>query len=313
MKNKGAAVSRLLQPSIRLFVRALLLLPSAVLLAVLNMSRKLFSRRLLQLLFDDALAKYLKQGYVSVAAKDLVIEETVPVQVNLDLGDYIQRSFYLFGYPRFTPELLKFCDEKTAFFDIGANLGLITIAVAQYCNAENLFAFEPLPANFVKLEANLEAHCLGAHSVNLGLSDTDGEMQLMYVEHDSGSASFEIDYLESRMNDYSSRSSLITVPVRRFDDYISNVNLAEAAKLAFKIDVEGHELKVLRGMEAFLKSASQRILIIAETHKRNYDEVNRFLLGNDFRISWPTQDEVETFLSGPSSAIDLAFVRAARA
>jgi FkbM family methyltransferase len=312
MKNKAAVVSRFLQPAIRLFIRALLWLPSTVVVAVLKIFRELFSRRVLELIFDDALTRYMTQGYASVAPKHLVIEATIPLQLKLDLGDYIQRSFYLFGYPRFAYELVRFCDEKTTFFDIGANIGLITVAVAQHSNHRNLFAFEPVPLNFAKLQANLSVHCPSAHAVNLALSDAPGEMQLMCVEHDSGSASFEIDYLESRTKAYCSRASRITVPVTTFDDYISNVDLFEAAKLAFKIDVEGHELKVLKGMTAFLRSASQKILIIVEIHKRNYDEVNNLLTANEFRISWPPQVEIETFLAEHSSAIDLAFVRAAK-
>ena len=311
MRNKTATVSKIVQPFLRLFVRLLLLLPKPFFLTFLKIIRRVFSRSFNEFFFDDCFARYLRQGYDSIPVKECSLEISIPLDVSLDVGDYIQRSFYLFGYPRFTTELLRFCDQKTAFFDIGANLGLITLAVARTTPANFLFAFEPEPGNFAKMEAILLKNRPGAHAIQLGLSDTEGKLELKSVGHDSGSASFEIAYLDSRnlANQYHSESAVTTVAVTTFDSFSRTVDLSDRMKVAMKIDVEGHELSVLRGMRQFFKDASQQICIVVETHKRNYDEVHRLLTGERFTMTWPSEAELEAFRSGDSSAIDLVYVR----
>ena len=137
-------------------------------------------------------------------------------------------------------------------------------------------------------------------------------MELKSVGHDSGSASFEIAYLDSRnlANQYHSESAETTVAVTTFDSFSRTVDLSDRMKVAMKIDVDGHELSVLRGMRQFFKKdASQQICIVVETHKRNYDEVHRLLTGERFTMTWPSEAELEAFRSGDSSAIDLIYVR----
>ena len=311
MRNKTAMISQILQPLIRLTVRTLLLFPKPVFLGFLRGIRRVFNRSFSELFLDECLGRYMYLGYASIPVAELSLEATIPVNLNLDLGDYIQRSFYLFGYPPFTGELLKFCDQRTAFFDIGANLGIITLAVAKHTPANYLFAFEPEPGNFAKLKANLLKNCPEARAFQLGLSDTNGKIEMKSLDYDSGSASFEIGYLETRMHDYKchSKSTMVKVDVATFDSVITDIDLSNRAKVAMKIDVEGHELAVLRGMRAFFQRSTQEICIVIETHKKNFSEVQKTLTGERFAIAWPPAEELEAFWSGDASAIDLVFIR----
>ena len=54
------------------------------------------------------------------------------------------------------------------------------------------------------------------------------------------------------------------VPVRRLDNYIkANISSPERIRL-IKIDVEGYEFPVLRGLECFLSGSTYRPLIVCE-------------------------------------------------
>lgn len=311
MRNKTATAAQMLQPLIRLFVRFLLLFPKPVFLGFLTIIRRVFSRSLNELLFDDCFGRYLALGYASVPVRECSVDVSIPLDVELDVGDYTQRSFYLFGYPPLTGELLKFCDQKTAFFDIGANLGLITLAVGQKIPPDYLFAFEPEPKTFAKLRKVLGKNVPEAHALQIGLSDKDGKVQMKSLDYDSGSASLEIGYLESRMHDYEchSASAAITVDVLTFDTFVKGIDLSDHTKVAFKIDVEGHELAVIRGMREFFKSSSQGICIAVETHKHNYEEVQQYMRAAGFVLTWPQQAEIDAFWSGSGSAVDLVFIR----
>ena len=311
MKNKAETISKPLQPFIRLFVRLLLLFPKSFFCAFLKTIRRVFSNSFNSVLFEDCFIRCLEQGYGSIPVRECKLEMAIPMDVSLDMGDDIQRSFYLFGYPSFSPELLRFCDDKTAFFDIGANLGLISLAVAQSTPGKYIFAFEPDPKNFVKLEAIFLKNSPQAHAIQLGLSDTEGKLQMKSIGHNSGASSFEIDYLDSRnaANHYNTEGIVTTVDVATFDSFVKSVDLSDRAKVAIKIDVEGHELPVLRGMCQFFKDAPQRIFIVVETHKRNYDEVHDLLTSNRFTMTWPPVSAIEAFKARGGSAIDLIYIR----
>ena len=292
-------------------MRLLLLLPKPFFLKFLKIIRRVFSRSFNEFFFDDCFARYLRQGYGSIPIQECSLEISIPLDVSLDVGDYIQRSFYLFGYPHFTAELLRFCDHKAAFFDIGANLGLITLAVARTTPANFLFAFEPEPGNFAKMEAILLKNSPGARAMQLGLSDTEGKLELKSVGHDSGSASFEIAYLDSRnlAKQYHSESAVTTVAVTTFDSFARTIDLSDREKVAMKIDVRGTSSRFFAECGSSLKMRHNRS---ASSWRRTNAITTKFTRCSPPRGSsgrGPPKAELDAFRSGDSSAIDLIYVR----
>lgn len=59
-------------------------------------------------------------------------------------------------------------------FDVGANIGLTTLFVHRTCPGARVFAFEPIPATFEVLRANVELHGVDASLFACGLADRDG-------------------------------------------------------------------------------------------------------------------------------------------
>lgn len=137
-----------------------------------------------------------------------------------------------------------------AVADIGANIGLYTYLLARRVGARGLVhAFEPNPALFSSLEANCRTN--GVANVrlhNVALGARDDTLTLRRARFNSG------DNRLSR-REAAPASGGVPVPVRPLDAVL------EGRPLDFvKIDVQGWELEVFKGMRGQLAgSRSMRI------------------------------------------------------
>lgn len=125
------------------------------------------------------------------------------------------------------------------FLDIGANTGIFSLIASAVVTDGLVFAFEPNPKVYVDLCENIRVN--GASNVisqNLALSDTDGIMSLEIHEGHSGTSSIRGDGNGPRV--------VVVAPAN-----LKALSIAMAGQQAgIKIDVEGHELHVLRGLHA---------------------------------------------------------------
>src|SRR5205814_592940 len=114
--------------------------------------------------------------------------------------------------------------------DVGANVGALSLVIASLVESQGrVFAFEPGPELFVKLQDNLALNPDIRDRVmtyQCGLSDEDGELRWEEDALNRGNA-----FLSKTKGD-------IVVPVRQLD----NIPELQAANVRFiKIDVEGME------------------------------------------------------------------------
>lgn len=128
--------------------------------------------------------------------------------------------------------------------DIGAHIGYYSCAMAS--TGASVIAYEPNPFNYAFLRYNT-SHYDNAYASRMGLSDQEGYYKLYLSPINSGDDTlYPFDDL-ARID--------ITVPFKVLDDEILSTDL-------LKIDVQGSELKVLRGMSNLLKSGAPLIMAI---------------------------------------------------
>jgi FkbM family methyltransferase len=135
-------------------------------------------------------------------------------------------------------------NRQGTFVDIGANIGLYTIALAPLFG--RTLAFEPNPVTFKVLEANLALCEVEARIFNVGLSDRNGDASFFVPKN--GRIGWAT--LTERYNSHPAKET--KVKLRTLDDVDAAEGNTTAVSL-IKIDVEGHEPEVLQGAQRVLR------------------------------------------------------------
>jgi len=158
----------------------------------------------------------------------------IPIEI-LNFGAYEENELKM---------ILKLIDENTNVFDVGANIGWISMNIAKHIKNAEIFAFEPIPKTFGYLNKNIELNGLSnIKTYNFGFSNEEKESEFFYYPEGSGNASLS--------NLSESSNVLKTVcSVKRLDDFAVNNNLSVDF---IKCDVEGAELFVFQGGLEVLK------------------------------------------------------------
>ncbi|VBA61124.1 FkbM family methyltransferase [Mycobacterium attenuatum] len=150
------------------------------------------------------------------------------------------------------------CDPNRISLDIGADVGDVTIAMLPA--SRSVIAFEPRPAQARDLTAMFAAVGAAVRVEAVALSDRPGVMAMRVVESEPGRSTIDTDNVLSDVIGGDVQN--IDVPVKRLDDLqLDDVGL-------IKIDVEGHELAVLRGAVDTLRRNRPAILVEAEERHR---------------------------------------------
>ena len=177
-------------------------------------------------------------------------------------SDIIVKSlFWLGNFDPWVSTVLKYLvhpDEVVC--DIGAYIGDTAIPLAQCVGSSgHIYCFEPVPLLYECLEKNLRANSVSCiTSIPLALSDHPGQLKLHIPKQQLGRSRI---MEEKQLNSIQESTE---VSVTTFDLWMKNSGIAQVAVV--KIDVESHELEVLKGMEDTL-SAHHIGSIVFERHR----------------------------------------------
>lgn len=180
------------------------------------------------------------------------------IPVDDGLYFYIPRQLDLHGYTVLArglgenylgPLLTRYCPPGAVAFDIGANIGEMSLCFAQAVGpAGRVVAFEPIPfmADAIARTATING-LAQMQVVHAALSDAPAQL---HIEARWRSDAI-VDSGGSRISDTPTPGS-VPVAALRLDDWCA-AHLAPDVRLGLvKIDVEGHELAVLAGARATL-------------------------------------------------------------
>jgi len=170
--------------------------------------------------------------------------------VTADLSEWGGRSCFYWGrfYDVAHQALLRrFLRNGDTYIDIGANLGFQTLFARNLVGPQGtIISFEPNPTTYALLTSHIGINRVwNCRTFNMALGDQPGEAALNLTENHSGTATLRQDVSAIRS---------VTVPVMRGDDVLGPMTLA--GRVVLKIDVEGFELKVLRGLRQTLERVS---------------------------------------------------------
>lgn len=177
----------------------------------------------------------------------------------LDVTEFTAGPLY-FGGSIYEPQTTAYFAGELrpgrVFVDIGANHGYFSVlAAALVGEGGRVVAFEPNPRIFRQLRTHVGLNDFDDRVTLLpsALADAPGEARL-FVSQDVGNSGLSSltpasEHLESGSL---SEAHTVSVPVDTFDHWFASSGLSRVDLL--KIDVEGAEALVLRGMSASLRA-----------------------------------------------------------
>jgi len=212
--------------------------------------------------------------------KDIITRDGLTISAYHPGHDHVCKSLYWFRDfdPWVGQTLIQLVREGEIAFDIGANIGATALPLAYGVGQSGrLYAFEPMPETVAKLRKNLgDNGYLHTRVEHLALSDQDGRILLSMPDGQPGMARISSKAMDS--------SFIVDVTARRFDQWVRGSGITEIA--VCKIDVEGHEDAVLRGMGEWLSNGKIKAFVLERhfTGPPESDPALRLLLDAGYDI-----------------------------
>ena len=176
--------------------------------------------------------------------------------------------------------MIKNGKKNKVMFDIGANMGVYSIFYAKKFNSK-VFAFEPSIRNLDLLTRNITLNGLGKNITVFSnpLNNEDKISEFFQLDYRGGNAgaTFDSNLTKKRMSNQKFQEKKTS----SFQTYgISIDNLIEKNVLPLpnliKIDVDGNEFNILKGLKKTLRK-QKKISLLIETRKNTEQKVNVFL------------------------------------
>ena len=192
------------------------------------------------------------------------------LKIPLALNGYFFCDPYRNGEYKF---LKKYLQPGMTVFDVGANIGEHTLKIKEYKKDVIIHCFEPIRNTFNVLKNNTNESS-NIILNNIGLSDKSGNLDIYIYGELYGTNSV----YHKQQNESNLENILIEkIHLTTIDDYILSNSINKVNFI--KIDVEGHELNVLKGATKSLNDN----LIKCIQFEYNYTWVNT---GNYFKDTY---------------------------
>lgn len=182
----------------------------------------------------------------------------IPLTLVVDSDQLISEIEAASREARFIGGILERMKDHDVFFDVGANIGIVSMLVAKRSPGADVHSFEPEPRNADYLRRNISTNGLDRITVHECAVGAEPGSVRLYVAAEAGAGTHSI------MSDGSGDRESIDVPMVTIDTVAEQIS---ADPTIMKIDVEGAEMDVLRGMEGVLRRGSIRELFV-EVHPR---------------------------------------------
>jgi FkbM family methyltransferase len=200
-----------------------------------------------------SITSYLKYYSMSNLLKNYIIKEINGVKYEFDFNKNSQytKQTYFNIYRLDLINIMKTKLKKgNVFFDVGANVGYISaIGAGLVGKSGQVHSFEPIPEYALHLKKMKELNPEYNIFVNsCACSDNKGFSNIHVSNLDIRCSTMVPNFIKK-----DTIKENISVPVCRLDDYITENNLKNITFI--KIDVEGFELKVLKGLQKYFENS----------------------------------------------------------
>jgi FkbM family methyltransferase len=190
---------------------------------------------------------------------------------NFELNSYLHKGYWFYGKKRefnTVQNFLKLIKPGDTIIEIGGHIGYFSTLFMKIAGAQGaVFVFEPSKENLAYLKKNVDnlPENLGSkvRIVEKGVGDLSGVLDF-YLDPITGQNNsfvqdFDGFYANRKFSaDKNAELIKVQVPIVQLDEYLSS---DDQCPNFVKIDVEGFELNVVRGMTKTIEKYSPAIMI----------------------------------------------------
>jgi FkbM family methyltransferase len=172
-----------------------------------------------------------------------------------------------------------------SFLDIGANIGLYTLAAAQQVGPGGVvYAVEPHIVNFQSLLRNIAANSFQdrVRPLSCALHDASGAFDFNYYSLDPGSSASQLGATRDGEEQEFGPVAVETKLAVTVDDLIAAGSMRPPCHV--KIDVDGNEMLILKGMRRLLSGPAAPRTMQVEINARYRDALFAFLTEVGFEM-----------------------------
>ena len=193
----------------------------------------------------------------TLSSSETITHKVDDVNVTFPTETYWQYQRFRWMHPEVElfEELVADLTDGDVFYDVGAHLGWHSLVAASTDAAVDVVAFEPHPTTASRLETVVETAGYDVDVLDVALYDTAGIVEFSADPHSAAHIDGVLPY---------ELSETITVETARGDRLIADGVVSPPDVL--KIDAEGAEIEVLRGLRETIESSPPRT-IYCEVHK----------------------------------------------
>jgi FkbM family methyltransferase len=213
------------------------------------------------------------------------------IKLKIESIDQLNRSNSCKKEPETVKWIEEFIKPGDIFYDIGANVGAYSLVCYAHTQGQcQIYSFEPSFTTFSALCQNILINGYNDKIIALPfiISDETKINKFYYSSISPGAASHAIDEKNEKSDEIQSlnkNNSKIfnSIVSYRLDDLQSRFNLQKPNHM--KIDVDGHELEVIKGCENLLNSKElESILIEIDKNCPSSNKIIEILENKKFKI-----------------------------
>ncbi len=178
----------------------------------------------------------------------------------------------------------NFLKEGDVLYDIGANIGLYSLYAGKLGRNVKTYAFEPHKFTFVNLMNNISINGLlgSIFPISIPLNDTSDVSTMNYAQLDSGTSMSQLGHAIHPEDGAFKPKLEEVVYSATLDELIWKRAIPTPNHI--KIDVDGNEVKILKGMTKLLGSIGKPHSIQVEINPGQNAEVTAFLTSFGYKL-----------------------------
>ncbi|MGD2118498.1 MAG: FkbM family methyltransferase [Chromatiales bacterium] len=249
-----------------------------------HFKRMLRDQGSLQQVVSSILRHPWKYLVINLFNRDFILRRRINgVELKLAIRSWFEFTIRSEFYQR-EQELIDHIDTfetDEVFYDIGANVGTFSLYAAIHHAGCQVYAFEPNSFAYARLVYNVWLNgCNNVHTLPVALYNESRYARLNIPHREEGTAGSQFDdfrFKQKQLNEEIYQGTLGYTADRLVHDF----SLPLPTRI--KIDVDGHELKVLQGMPEILDSpALQSVFIEINSRNENGKNVIELLARHGF-------------------------------